>query len=276
MDNFDLKKYLAEDKLTTKSTLKEFVGGALESRNDALYDTLVPSSGNADTIEGEMLRAINKIVYRWYNDGDYFFKGYGIETAGAPMAFLATCDEIPQEVQSQMGRLEDKAIDSNGEEAKYETTIKEMLEYILTYIESKEGEYTPSKVDMFDYQPLLSQSNDEEYDDDEEDFYGNGEDYEEEDDEDYYQQENLNEWGSSDQTAFNQSIHKDLGEPTTMPSPFSDNFENAAEEAVDYYWNDWEEYKTDRAGLVDRAKKMYLRRYFPQDFESLVKMFQII
>ena len=50
----------------------------LETRSDVLFGKLVPGSGNAGTMEGEMLRAINKIVYRKYNDGDYFFTGYGV------------------------------------------------------------------------------------------------------------------------------------------------------------------------------------------------------
>ncbi|MFZ9219875.1 MAG: hypothetical protein ACO22Y_00065 [Sediminibacterium sp.] len=81
------------------------------------------------------------------------------------------------------------------------------------------------------------------------------------------------DWGSSDQSAMNNSIHKDLGEPTEMPNPFSSEFESAVEEAVDFYWDEWEEYQTNREGLVDHAKKLYLRRYFPEQFANLQKMF---
>ena len=85
--------------------------------------------------------------------------------------------------------------------------------------------------------------------------------------------EELKEWGSSDQNIMNQSIHKDLGEPETMPSPFSDELESAAESAVDDYWEDWEEYKTDREGLIEHAKKAYLRAYFKETFNKMVQMF---
>jgi hypothetical protein len=84
----------------------------------------------------------------------------------------------------------------------------------------------------------------------------------------------LNEWGSSDQYYFNQSIHRDLGEPDTMPSPFSPEFQSAVESAVDFYWDDWEEYRTDYEGLVDHAKRIYLRTYFPEKFSALVRMFE--
>jgi len=81
-------------------------------------------------------------------------------------------------------------------------------------------------------------------------------------------------WGSSDQHFFNQSIHKQLGEPKKMPSPFSRELEDAVEDAVDFYWDDWEEYQTDREGLLVHAKRMYLRSYFRDNFEMLVKMFE--
>ena len=87
-------------------------------------------------------------------------------------------------------------------------------------------------------------------------------------------EEELNEWGSSDQTYFNKSIHDDLGEPEKMPSPFSPELESAAESAVDHWWDEWEEYQTDRQGLIDNAKKLYLRSYFTNDFNMLMKMFQ--
>lgn len=35
-----------------------------------LYDKLVPKEGSCKTIEGELLRAVSRIKYRWFNDGD--------------------------------------------------------------------------------------------------------------------------------------------------------------------------------------------------------------
>lgn len=60
----------------------------LEARNKKLFDALVPSEGPAATLEGEFLRAVNKIVYRYFNDGDYWYCGYGCETCGPAAAFL--------------------------------------------------------------------------------------------------------------------------------------------------------------------------------------------
>jgi len=81
------------------------------------------------------------------------------------------------------------------------------------------------------------------------------------------------DWGSSDQATFNKAIHKDLGEPKKMPMPFDPNFEAAVESAVDFWWDDWDEYIEDRQGLIDHAKRLYYRSYFPEDFKMLTQMF---
>lgn len=46
--------------------------GRLQNEYNELYKKLVPSQGAAETIEGEVLRASSKIVYRHFNDGDLF------------------------------------------------------------------------------------------------------------------------------------------------------------------------------------------------------------
>jgi hypothetical protein len=153
--------------------LKEFIGGDLEKRNESLYDKLVPGMGDAETVEGEMLRAINRIIYRYYNDGDKYFEGYGTETAGPAHSFLVNANT---EVQSAMEK-----IFSTG--TNYEETIEDALEHILSHIEGKQGKYTKNTVGgIFDYEPEFE---DEEEDDDFDDYHG-GYGYDDEDD-DYYE-----------------------------------------------------------------------------------------
>jgi hypothetical protein len=162
MDNFDLKKYLAEGKL-----LKEFVGKALEDRNEPLYDKLVAGSGKSDTVEGEMLRAINRIVYRYYNDGDEYHTGYGTETAGPAHSFLVNANHPLRSLVSKLF--------STG--TNYEQTIKDVLDAILDHIESRQGKYTPNSEDMFDYEPEFEDEEDYEDDYDHEDYYDDEDDY---------------------------------------------------------------------------------------------------
>lgn len=44
--------------------------------HDAMYDRYVPACGKANTLGGEILRAINRIVYKFYNDGDTVARYY--------------------------------------------------------------------------------------------------------------------------------------------------------------------------------------------------------
>ena len=150
--------------------IREFVGDKLEKRVDKYWGELVPGEGNAATIEGEILRAINKIVYRYYNDGDYFYTGYGAETAGPAVSFLMHSDEIPINLQQTLTSIFNKAI--GAPEAGYERLLKFALEKVLDHLDSKDGDYTKSNEDMLSY---------------ESEFEDEGDDYEEEDD--YYDDE---------------------------------------------------------------------------------------
>ena len=50
---------------------------------DDWFDYLVPREGTAPTVAGEIYRAIARIIYRDFNDGDKFYEGYGRETCGS-------------------------------------------------------------------------------------------------------------------------------------------------------------------------------------------------
>ena len=170
--------------VTIKQDIKEFVGGKLGKRNDALFNKLVPGMGDSETVEGEMIRAINRIIYRFYNDGDFFYKGYGAETAGPSHSFLTNSDQIPFDLQSTLTSTFNKAIDAPEEG--YERLIKFALEKIVDHVEATpEDEYTKLDRGMFDFESEFEDNSDEDYDD-YDDYY---DDYEDEDDEDYMQED---------------------------------------------------------------------------------------
>ena len=131
---------------------------ALETRNDVYYTALIPGLGKCDTQEGEMLRAINKIIYRYWNDGDYFFQGYGCETAGPAHSYLVGLSILADELSPKFREIEFKY----GHD--YEIRLYEVLEVILDYIDSKNGSYLPNSIDMLD--SVAHFKDDEEEDDD--------------------------------------------------------------------------------------------------------------
>lgn len=97
---------------------------------DALFDILVPRSGQAETLAGELVRAVMKISYRWYNDGDYFYTGYGLETCGSSAAFIAdmTNDDMYNMIMD--------ATDNIGDDNRYESFLALLEEDVLDYVMS--------------------------------------------------------------------------------------------------------------------------------------------
>lgn len=59
-----------------------------EERINHLFEELVPASGKADSLAGELIRAMSRIAYRFYNDGDQVGIGYGKETCNPAARFL--------------------------------------------------------------------------------------------------------------------------------------------------------------------------------------------
>jgi len=84
-------------------------------------------------------------------------------------------------------------------------------------------------------------------------------------------EENLKEWGSSDWHYFLDAMHTDLGKPTDAPDIFK--VLDVAGDAVDKYWDDWEEYKTDYEGLKMDAAQTYLKTKFPEYFKGMQALF---
>ena len=81
---------LAERKAKAKEAASKIINAVNVSDNkmETLFDLLVPDSGKADTKAGELIRAMMRIQYRDWNDGDVFYEGYGLETAGPSAEYL--------------------------------------------------------------------------------------------------------------------------------------------------------------------------------------------
>ena len=118
--------------------------GRLQAEYDELYKQLVPASGAAETLEGEVIRASSKIVYRHFNDGDEFNK--------------ASFDQLKPFI---------------GSVTSYDDLAEKAIEFAL----KAQGNYHPNagwdSLDVMDYGP----SEEEEYDDeDDENDYQDWED----------------------------------------------------------------------------------------------------
>ena len=59
-----------------------------EDQLSTLFDVLVPPSDKCDNLGGELVRAMMRVLYRDWNDGDVFYDGYGLETCVSDAAFV--------------------------------------------------------------------------------------------------------------------------------------------------------------------------------------------
>lgn len=120
-----------------------------EDRINALFEELVPASGKADTVAGEIIRATCRIGYRWTNDGDQLGIGYGRETVNPAARYLAerTNDRIKQ-ILSNMWDLYSEDI--------YEEGLERMCEAVLEYIEENPQLRTKENTeDFWDYRDAI-------------------------------------------------------------------------------------------------------------------------
>lgn len=155
---------------------------AAETRINALFEELVPASGKADTVAGEIIRAVSRIIYRNYNDGDHIGVGYGNETCNPAARYLGSeaGDRVQQAIIDMWGVADD---------LRYDKAVVTLEEAVLAYLdEHPELKTTPNTVDMFNYTDPLEDRDDSDYD--EEDAYYAAMDAEAEADENY----NGEEW----------------------------------------------------------------------------------
>ena len=145
---------------------------AMEKINK-MFEDHVPMSGKAETVGGEIVRAICRIGYRWFNDGDQVGVGYGNETCNAAARYLMKkCpDEIGDAVCGIWGCYSEKV---------YDAGLNVLEELIVDYLEKNPDVFEEkNEEDMWDYREWEDTHYEDE--DDEEEYWG--EDDEEEDDE---------------------------------------------------------------------------------------------
>ena len=142
-----------------------------EKENLKLFKILVPDGGNAETLEGELLRAINKIKYRDMNDGDIFYSGYGAETCGSAATYLIVSKDFKKyakELNKKVAKILDDISWHNIQGRKYTASLDKILKLIIDYILSLDGKYNVSNEDMLD---TISRWEDDDDDYDDEDDY---------------------------------------------------------------------------------------------------------
>lgn len=91
----------------------------------------IPNSGVANTLQGEVVRALAKLRYRYYNDGDYFYTGYGAETAGPAASFIK--DYFKYSGFSNISKEIDDCANNVWTGLEYEQFLSEITHFVLVY-----------------------------------------------------------------------------------------------------------------------------------------------
>ena len=126
------------------------------NRLEAAFDELVPTSGKADSVAGEIVRATMRILYRYYNDGDYFFMGYGLETAAPAATYLADRYEDIIDEALDIGKRFADEYGTNTEkfDEKYEEFLRTLADTVVTdIIENPELMEEENDEDFLEYDP---------------------------------------------------------------------------------------------------------------------------
>jgi hypothetical protein len=151
--------------------MKSFYDGThpLTAKYQELYDALVPATDEADTVEGEALRAMSRLGYEYYNNGngnaresdrwdrpyydgddDYDDDEYGNPNSEINEFYQAFIDYLyavvpnfrshSRAIENIIRTVPDTTYD-DAETAVYEKA----LEAVVIWIIAKDGRYTPAK-----------------------------------------------------------------------------------------------------------------------------------
>ena len=129
----------------------------------------IPEEGPAGSPAGEATRAVSRIVYRYYNDGDRINNSdwFGKETCNPPAGFLFynTNDEIAD-------LIADLCAHPYMPDGEYEAALYDLSWATRDFITSDPSLWDDEGLDMFDFDiPAEYQYEDDCEDDDEEDWW---------------------------------------------------------------------------------------------------------
>lgn len=133
---------------------------AAQGRIDSLFHELVPREGKADTVAGEIVRAVCRLGYRFYNDGDKIGVEYGKETCNQAARYLMNRagENVAEIISGLWGMYFDD---------EYEAGLASLVEAVLAYLnENPELKKKENTEDMFDFYDAEEDVDDEEEDED--------------------------------------------------------------------------------------------------------------
>lgn len=128
------------DKLQTAaqpklSEVHELIDGG-QAPIEAYFDVFVPRSGKADTVGGEIVRAMMQLLYRDRNDGDRFYESYGLETCASAAQYLMdnTSDDVEDALYTVAYTVAYDTIDTDADDV-YTDGLQHVCELVIQFLE---------------------------------------------------------------------------------------------------------------------------------------------
>ncbi len=145
-----------------------------EDRINKLFKELVPETGKAGSLAGELVRAMSRIGYRFHNDGDMVNIAYGKETCNPAARFLIAKGNA--EVSSLTAGL----WEIFSEDA-YEKVMDILCGAVADYVEQNPDLRNQPTEDMWDFKDE-EEDQDDSWDEEEDDWDEEEDDWDEEED----------------------------------------------------------------------------------------------
>lgn len=132
---------------------------ALESELEALTKDLVPLANKAETVHGEILRAVNRIAYRMWNDGMSFFININECSCAEAAAYLH------QNHYNHFGELLEYVVKQQwlADHPRYPDAIAQLTEIAIDLVKSSENR--ANTIDMWTCEPVWNYAKCEDCDD---------------------------------------------------------------------------------------------------------------
>lgn len=138
------------------------------------FKKYVEPIGKSKTVGGEIIRACNRIVYRYLNDGDKIGDGYGKETCNPAARYLS--EKLPS-ICGVFNKWTDTTDNNWVSNEEYEDTVRNCIDNIVEHLKENpqlfETENTEDMLDFYDSDYDVEQYWEEE---DEDDWYDEDED----------------------------------------------------------------------------------------------------
>ena len=94
---------------------------------DAIDEKYLPPSGEGETMANQIVTAVNKLVYKWYNDGDVFDNTYHMEGWWNDLSSYANW---LYENTKDAWKILNKIVDCQND-GDYENLLKELADKLL-------------------------------------------------------------------------------------------------------------------------------------------------